>query len=89
VSQVKIPPEEIAKGEDIDWTDEKEHWNTYKLKDGTTLKVKIALRGVKRLQKHNPDGTPIYMINSYNLVRAVDVPKKLMGKVKPSEFKPV
>lgn len=84
-----ITPEDIANGEEIDFEEIKEGWNIYKLKDGTTLKVKIALLGVKRLQKCNPDGMPIYLINSQNLVRAVNVPTELRGKVKESTFKPV
>lgn len=87
---VPITPEELAEAEDIDFEQEKEYWNTYKLKDGTTLKVKLVLVGVKRLKKWNPDGTPIYVINSQNVVRATDIPRELRGKpVKEVTFKPV
>ena len=87
-----ISPKDIAEATDLDFSQEKEHWNSYKLSDGTTMKVKLVLRGVKRLKKHNPDGTPIYLINSTNVVRVLDVPEKL--KVTPklpeeSTFKPV
>lgn len=84
-----ITPEDLAEGEDIDFEGEEEHWNVYKLKDGTTLKVKLILVGVKRLKKHNPDGGPLYVINSQNVVRAVDIPKGLMVKPKESSFKPI
>jgi hypothetical protein len=86
---VPITPEDLAEGEDIDFEEKEEHWNIYKLKDGTTIKVKLILIGVKRLKKHNPDGTPLYMINAQNVVRAVDIPKTLMAKPKESTFKPV
>ncbi|KPV61695.1 MAG: hypothetical protein AOA66_1665 [Candidatus Bathyarchaeota archaeon BA2] len=43
----QITPEDLAKAEDVDFEQEKEHWNTYKLKDGTTLMVKLVLVGVK------------------------------------------
>jgi hypothetical protein len=86
---IPIKPEDIAEGEDIDFEEKEEHWNVYKLKDGTTLKVKLILVGIRRLKKHNPDGTPIYMINSQNIVRAVDIPKELMAKPKEPTFKPV
>jgi len=85
----RITQKDIAEGEDIDFTEEREHWNSYKLKDGTTLKTKLVLKGVKRLQKWNQDGSPIYLINSTNVVRAVDVPKKLKAKPKVQTFKPV
>lgn len=84
-----ITPEDIAQSEDIDFEEKEEHWNVYKLKDGTTLKVKLVLVGVKRLMKHNPDGTPLYLVNSQNIVRTVDIPKGLMAKPKESTMKPV
>lgn len=86
---VAIGNEDLATAENIDFEDSQEHWNVYKLKDGTTLKVKLVLNGVKRLQKCNVDGTPIYVINAQNIVRLVDIPKTLMAKPKESTFKPV
>jgi hypothetical protein len=84
-----ITPQDMADAEDIDFEESKEYWNVYKLKDGTILKVKLVLFGVKRLKKHNPDGTPIYVINSQNVVRAVDIPKELITRPKESSMKPV
>lgn len=77
-----ITPQDITDGEDIDFEEVKESWNVYKLADGATLKVKLVLVAVKRLKKHNPDGTPIYVISSKNVVRTVNVPPEL--KKKPS-----
>ncbi len=85
-----ITPEDIAEADDIDFEQEQEYWNTYKLKDGTTLRVKLVLVGVKRLKKWQPDGTPVYMINSQNVVRLTNVPKELRRKpIKETTFKPV
>lgn len=75
-----LRPEDLASAVDVDFEEEKEYWNTYKLSDGTTLKIKLVLRGVKRLKKFNPDGSPVYIINSTNVVRALNVPEKLKGK---------
>jgi hypothetical protein len=86
---VHITPQDIAEGEDLDFEEKEEHWNVYKLSDGTTLKVKLVLTGVKRLKKYNPDGLPIYVISSQNVVRAVNVPKELRAKQKEPTFKPV
>jgi hypothetical protein len=84
---VQIKPEDVASGEDVDFKEKEiEHWNTYELSDGTILKVKLVLRGVKRLKKYNPDGTPIYIINTQNIVRVLNVPENL--KKKPSETTP-
>ena len=71
---------------EIDFSEEKEFWNEYSLEDGTTLKVKLVLRGVKRLNRHEPDGTPEDVINSMNVVRAVNVLPEI--KAKP-EMNPV
>lgn len=79
----EISPEDIATGEELDFTEEKEYWNIYKLSDGTTLKVKLVLTGVKRLNQYMPDGSPIYLIRSTNAVRAVNIPKELKAKPKP------
>jgi hypothetical protein len=87
--QVPITPEDIAQGEAIDFEEKEEHWNVYKLKDGTTLKVKLILIEVKRLKKYNPDGTPIYAIRSQNVVRAVDIPKELISKPREPSLKPL
>jgi hypothetical protein len=85
----QITPEDIVEGEDVDFEEVEEHWNVYRLKDGTRLKVRLVLMGVKRLKKHSPDGSPIYVIQSQNVVRAVDVPNELYAKPKPPSIKPV
>jgi len=86
---MRILQRDLEEAEDIDFAVEKEHWNTYKLKDGTTLKVKLVLQGVKRLKRFNPDRTPIYVIQSQNIVRAVDIPEDVKEPLKESSFKPV
>ena len=84
-----VTEEDIALGEELDWKDEKEFWNMYELGDGAVLKVKLVLKGVKRLKKYTPDGTPIYVISSENIVRVLSVPIELRAKPKESTFKPV
>ena len=89
INMSKIPTQALKDSIDLDFTEEEEHWNTYTLSDGTQLKVKLVLRGVKRLKRYEPDGTPIYVINSINVVRAVNVPPELKAKPKKSEFTPI
>jgi hypothetical protein len=76
-------------GEDVDFSEEEESWNRYRLSDGTTMKVKLVLRGVKRLKKYSPDGKPIYVIQSQNIVRTLDVPEEVKAKPKERTIKPV
>ena len=85
----KLPLEAFAGSVDLDFTEVEEHWNSYTLSDGTTLKVKLVLRGVRRLKRYEPDGSPIYVINSINVVRALNVPDELKAKQKKSELPPV
>ena len=85
----KFPVEDLVDGVDLDFKELEEHCNIYRLSDGSTLKVRLVLRGVKRLKRYEPDGTPIYIINSINVVRAVEIPKDLKAKPKKSEIPPV
>ncbi len=85
----KLPRDALASSVDLDFEEVEENWNTYTLSDGTTIKVKLVLRGVKRLKRYEPDGTPIYVINSINVVRAVNVPQELKAKPRESEMAPV
>jgi len=85
----KLPMDAFVGAVDLDFEEVEENWNTYTLSDGTTLKVKLVLRGVKRLKRFEPDGSPIYVINSINVVRAVNVPPGLKAKPKESELPPV
>ena len=76
--QAKI---DLSEGEEVDFENEKEEWNVYKLSDGTTLKVKLVLVNVVRSRdKYDPLGNPIYGITSQNIVKALDVPEKLRRK---------
>ncbi|UCC33247.1 MAG: hypothetical protein JSW53_05625 [Candidatus Bathyarchaeota archaeon] len=87
---MRITPEDIENAEDVEIVEEKDHWNTYKLKDGSVIKMKLMVRGVKRLTtKWQPDGNPIYVVNSQNVMRLGNIPKKLKAKPKPSTFEPV
>lgn len=86
--QIPLTPEDIAEGVDLDFREVEEHWNIYQLEDGSLLKVKLVLIGVKRLKKYNPDGTPIYLINSQNIVRVVRIPPELKAKPREPSLKP-
>jgi hypothetical protein len=85
----KLPMNALEGSVDLDFEETEEHWNTYTLSDGTTIKVKLVLRGVKRLKRYEPDGNPIYVINSINVVRSLNVPPELKAKPKESEMAPV
>jgi len=56
---------------------EDERWSTFRLGDGSTIKVKLVVKGAKRLNKFAADGMPVYTVDTENIVRVVDVPEVL------------
>jgi hypothetical protein len=71
----------LLEGEEVDFENEKEVWNIYKLADGSTLKVKLVLVNVVRSKEsYDSLGNPLYGITSQNIVKVIDVPKKLKRK---------
>jgi hypothetical protein len=55
--------------EEVDYEIDKEHWNTYILHDGTTLKLRAVLAGVMRVEgAFSPNGDPLYMVNASTVV---------------------
>jgi len=76
--QAKI---DLSEGEEVDFENEREEWNVYKLSDGSTLKVKLVLVNVVRSRdKYDPLGNPIYGITSQNIVKVLNVPEKFKRK---------
>jgi hypothetical protein len=47
------------------------------LSDEKTLRIKLILSEVKRLNKWKTDGFPIYVKSSQNIVRTVNIPRQL------------
>jgi hypothetical protein len=56
---------------------EDERWSTFRLGDGSTIKVKLVVKGAKRLNKYAPDGMPVYTVDTENIVKVVEVPEEL------------
>ena len=54
------------------------HWNTYKLSDGSTIRIKTVLKGVKRLNSFTAEGKPVYAVKADNMVEVLDAPSQLM-----------
>lgn len=66
-------------GEEVEFETEREGWNEYVLHDGTRLKMKSVVSDVLRLEIYQADGSPVYFINSTNVVTAI-VPESLKRK---------
>ena len=77
--------QQLPEGEPVDFEVVKEDWNEYRLTDGSTLKIKLVLTGVMRLNsQYDPVGNPVYVISSQNAVRVIDVPPNMRRKSRPS-----
>lgn len=55
-------------------------WNVYKLKDGTTLSVKIELASVSRTKLYNRMGERIYVLNTAPIIKG-KIPEELRRKL--------
>jgi len=68
-----------VEAEQIDFESKAEPWSSYELSDGTTLKVRVILTGVLRIEgEYDQSGNPIYVVSSQNVVQA-NAPKKIRG----------
>lgn len=54
-----------------------EHWNEYLLDDGSVIKLKTITTEIVRVDgQYDPDGNPVYVVKSTNIV-TVSAPEKL------------
>ncbi len=67
---------EMVWGEEVPFETEREHFNTYILEDGTSMKFKAVVLKFIRLEQYNPEGEPLYMVQATNALVA-DVPDSL------------
>jgi hypothetical protein len=76
--KVRAPDNSIVEGTQVDFEETSVPWSTIKLKDGTTLKIKIQVLDVIRMDFYNPtNGDPAYFVPTTTIIRAVEIPNKL------------
>ena len=62
-----------VEGEPVDFLTRKEDFNEYQLTDGKILKIKMVVTRIIKLEEEKaPDGNPIYLIQSQNIVAPID-----------------
>jgi len=67
-------------GQQIDVESSSESWNTYKLEDGTVLKMKVVLLDVVRLDnEYDKAGNPVYQFSAHQIV-GITPPDELKKK---------
>ena len=60
---------------DVDFEPEEEHFNRYKLSDGSVIKVKAVVTSIMRVhEQFSPDGDPIYLVYTSPATRVESTP---------------
>jgi hypothetical protein len=57
-------------------------WSTFRLGDGSTIKVKFLVKGARRLDRYSEDGLPVYVVDSEPVVQVVCVPEELKASTR-------
>jgi len=74
---VQLPDGRVQEGEVVRPSKVEEPWNVYELADGTTLRIKVVVSEIIRLNgEFTPDGDPVYLVKSSNIV-STEAPDKL------------
>ena len=62
-----------VEGESVDFITRKEDFNEYQLVNGKILRIKMVVTRIVRLEEEKaPDGNPVYLIQSQNVVAPMD-----------------
>jgi len=67
--------------DDLDFEVSEETWNSYKLKNGITLKIRSSPISVSRTSKFDIRGTPIYVVD-FGADIKMDLPTRVKEKIK-------
>jgi hypothetical protein len=65
----------------VDFETVREEYNSYKLSDGSMIRMKAVVTNIIRTDEFTPNGEPIYVVNSQNVLVA-DVPDDLKKSTK-------
>lgn len=66
----------------VDVDESTERWTVLKLSDGTTLRAKIVVLSVSRIDdQFDSDRNPVYAIKSHNVLTVDEAPEELKAKV--------
>ncbi|HXY75203.1 MAG TPA: hypothetical protein VEH58_07740 [Dehalococcoidales bacterium] len=62
-----------VEGKPVDFLTRKEDFNEYQLADGKILRTKLVVTRIIKLEGEvSPDGSPVYLIQSQNIVAPID-----------------
>ncbi len=62
-----------VEGKPVEFLARKEDFNEYQLTDGKILRIKMVVTRIIRLEAETaPDGSPVYLIQSQNIVAPIE-----------------
>ena len=68
--------DKVVAGTLVEFETLREEYNSYKLADGSTIRMKTVVTNIIRTEEFTPEGEPVYIINSQNVLVA-HVPDEL------------
>lgn len=75
--KIKLPDGREVDVTPVDINQSNEQWNNYILDDGSTLRVKLVITRISRLDnEYDVEGNPVYLFQSTNVV-SVNCPENL------------
>ena len=70
--KLQLPTGQSIEGEQLTFTAKGENWSDYELSDGNTLRIKVVLAEVYRLNQTDPmTGKPSYAIKATDIISVV------------------
>lgn len=79
--RIKLPDGREADATPVEINQASEQWGHYLLDDGSTLKVKLVVTKISRIDnEYDVEGNPVYIFQSTN-VTSVNSPEHLKKKV--------
>ena len=74
--KVQAPDGTLVEAEELDFDTEAEPWTVVKVKDGSTIRLRLSVVKIMRLDYHEPlTGDPLYIVQSQNMMRVSANPK--------------
>lgn len=73
--EAKRIQQEIEMAPELDFDVNSEPWITIKVKDGSELRFKVIIKGVKKISDHPETGEPRYFVAHDQIVRISKRPK--------------
>lgn len=69
--KIQTGPNQWVDCEPVEFRTKDEPWAVYELADGYKLRLKLVVSNVFRTEQKDPDGNPLYLVRSTNVMTVV------------------